>query len=148
MFSLNSFKPVSFSLQSFKMAEEASSGRSGYWKLFFYNMQEEALKKHEQKQGESEAQSASSRASQEPVAKPKRARIHTIEEVEPSEEFEPLPKPIYRQQTDFVPNEITCLVQQNWVKLLGLNIPLEFYFPTEQAANDEDDEEFLLLLVA
>ena len=29
-----------------------------------------------------------------------------------------------------------------------LNIPLEFYFPTEQAANDEDDEEFLLLLVA
>ncbi len=58
MFSLNSFKPVSFSLQSFKMAEEANSGRSGYWKLFFYNMQEEALRKHEQKQGKGTPQGA------------------------------------------------------------------------------------------
>ena len=148
MFSLNSLKPVSFSLQSFKMAEEASSGRSGYWKLFFYNMQEEALKKHEQKQGESEAQSPSSRAPQKPVAKPKRTRSRIVEEVVEAEEFEPLPKPMYRNKTDEFPSEITCLVQQNWVKLLGLNIPLEFYFPTEQAANDEDDEEFLLLLVA
>ena len=147
MFSLNSLKPVSFSLQSFKMAEEANSGRSGYWKLFFYNMQEEALKKHEQKQGESEAQSPSSRAPQKPVAKPKRPRVRRVTP-EAVEDFEPLPKPIYRQQAHFVPPEITCLVQQNWVKLLGLNIPLEFYFPTEQAANDEDDEEFLLLLVA
>jgi len=129
------------------MAEEANSGRSGYWKLFFYNMQEEALKKHEQKQGESEAQSTGSRAPQKPVAKPKRSRAHRVTP-EAVEDFEPLPKPIYRQQTHFVPPEITCLVQQNWVKLLGLNIPLEFYFPTEQAANDEDDEEFLLLLVA
>ena len=148
MFSLNSFKPVSFSLQSFKMAEEANSGRSGYWKLFFYNMQEEALKKHEQKQGESEAQSPSSRAPQKPVAKPKRARRRVVEEEESLEEFEPLPKPLYRGQTERFPSEITCLIQENWVKLLGLNIPLEFYFPTEQAANDEDDEEFLLLLVA
>ena len=148
MFSLNSLKPVSFSLQSFKMAEEANSGRSGYWKLFFYNMQEEALKKHEQKQGKGTPQGPSSRAPQKPVAKPKRPRSRIVEEVVEAEEFEPLPKPMYRNKTDEFPSEITCLVQQNWVKLLGLNIPLEFYFPTEQAANDEDDEEFLLLLVA
>lgn len=148
MFSLNSLKPVSFSLQSFKMAEEASSGRSGYWKLFFYNMQEEALRKDEQKQGKSATQSPSSRAPQKTVAKPKRTRSRIVEEVVEAEEFEPLPKPMYRNKTDEFPSEITCLVQQNWVKLLGLNIPLEFYFPTEQAANDEDDEEFLLLLVA
>ena len=148
MFSLNSFKPVSFSLQSFKMAEEANSGRSGYWKLFFYNMQEEALRKDEQKQGKSATQSAGSRAPQKPVAKPKRTRSRIVEEVVEAEEFEPLPKPMYRNKTDEFPSEITCLVQQNWVKLLGLNIPLEFYFPTDQAANDEDDEEFLLLLVA
>lgn len=147
MFSLNSLKPVSFSLQSFKMAEEANSGRSGYWKLFFYNMQEEALKKHEQKQGESEAQSTGSRAPQKPVAKPKRSRAHRVTP-EAVEDFEPLPKPIYRQQAHFVPPEITCLVQQNWVKLLGLNVPLEFYYPPEPAANDDDEEEFLLLLVA
>ena len=148
MFSLNSLKPVSFSLQSFKMAEEANSGRSGYWKLFFYNMQEEALKKHEQKQGESEAQSPSSRAPQKPVAKPKRARRRVVEEEESLEEFEPLPKPLYRGQTERFPSEITCLIQENWVKLLGLNVPLEFYYPPEPAANDDDEEEFLLLLVA
>ena len=129
------------------MAEEANSGRSGYWKLFFYNMQEEALRKHEQKQGKGTPQGASSRAPQKTVAKPKRPRVRRVTP-EAVEDFEPLPKPIYRQQAHFVPPEITCLVQQNWVKLLGLNIPLEFYFPTEQAANDEDDEEFLLLLVA
>lgn len=148
MFSLNSLKPVSFSLQSFKMAEEASSGRSGYWKLFFYNMQEEALRKDEQKQGKSATQSAGSRASQESVAKPKRVKARVLEEERALEEFEPLPKPLYRGRTEQFPSEITCLIQQNWVKLLGLNVPLEFYFPTEQAANDEDDEEFLLLLVA
>ena len=148
MFTLNSFKPVSFSLQSFKMAEEANSGRSGYWKLFFYNMQEEALKPHEQEQGKGTPQSTSRRASQKSVAKPKRARIHAVEEAEPPEEFEPLPKPMYRQQTDFVPNEITCLVQQNWVKLLGVDLPVGFYIPSESSANDEDEEELLLLLVA
>ena len=148
MFSLNSLKPVSFSLQSFKMAEEANSGRSGYWKLFFYNMQEEALKPHEQEQGKGSPQSASSRASQESVAKPKRVKARVLEEERALEEFEPLPKPLYRGRTEQFPSEITCLIQQNWVKLLGLNVPLEFYFPTEQAANDEDDEEFLLLLVA
>ena len=147
MFSLNSLKPVSFSLQSFKMAEEANSGRSGYWKLFFYNMQEEALRKDEQKQGKSATQSAGSRAPQKPVAKPKRSRAHRVTP-EAVEDFEPLPKPIYRQQAHFVPPEITCLVQQNWVKLLGLNVPLEFYYPPEPAANDDDEEEFLLLLVA
>ena len=129
------------------MAEEANSGRSGYWKLFFYNMQEEALKKHEQKQGKSATQSAGSRAPQKPVAKPKRSRAHRVTP-EAVEDFEPLPKPIYRQQAHFVPPEITCLVQQNWVKLLGLNVPLEFYYPPEPAANDDDEEEFLLLLVA
>ena len=147
MFSLNSLKPVSFSLQSFKMAEEASSGRSGYWKLFFYNMQEEALRKDEQKQGKSATQSAGSRASQESVAKPKRSRAHRVTP-EAVEDFEPLPKPLYRKKKDDFPSEITCLVQQNWVKLLGLNVPLEFYYPPEPAANDDDEEEFLLLLVA
>ena len=129
------------------MAEEANSGRSGYWKLFFYNMQEEALKKHEQKQGKGTPQSASSRAPQKPVEKPKRSRVRRVTP-EAVEDFEPLPKPLYRKKKDDFPSEITCLVQQNWVKLLGLNVPLEFYYPPEPAANDDDEEEFLLLLVA
>ena len=148
MFSLNSLKPVSFSLQSFKMAEEANSGRSGYWKLFFYNMQEEALRKDEQKQGESEAQSPSSRAPQESVAKPKRVKARVLEEERALEEFEPLPKPLYRGRTEQFPSEITCLVQQNWVKLLGVDLSVGFYIPSESSANDEDEEDFLLLLVA
>ena len=147
MFSLNSLKPVSFSLQSFKMAEEANSGRSGYWKLFFYNMQEEALKSHEQEQGKGTPQGASSRAPQKTVAKPKRPRVRRVTP-EAVEDFEPLPKPIYRQQAHFVPPEITCLVQQNWVKLLGVDLSVGFYIPSESSANDEDEEELLLLLVA
>lgn len=148
MFSLNSLKPVSFSLQSFKMAEEANSGRSGYWKLFFYNMQEEALKSHEQEQGKGTPQSTSRRASQKPVAKPKRVKARVLEEEEALEEFEPLPKPLYRGQTEQFPSEITCLIQQNWVKLLGVDLPVGFYIPSESSANDEDEEELLLLLVA
>jgi len=48
------------------MAEEASSGRSGYWKLFFYNMQEEALR---EKEPESKSVEKPKSAK---VAKPKR----------------------------------------------------------------------------
>ena len=44
MFSHKSFSPVSFSITSFKMAQEESV-RSGYWRLYFYQMQEEALRK-------------------------------------------------------------------------------------------------------
>ena len=130
------------------MAEEANSGRSGYWKLFFYNMQEEALKPHEQEQGKGTPQSTSRRASQKSVAKPKRVKARVLEEEEALEEFEPLPKPLYRGQTEQFPSEITCLIQQNWVKLLGVDLSVGFYIPSESSANDEDEEELLLLLVA
>lgn len=46
MFSHKSFSQVSFSVTSFKLAQEASA-RSGYWRLFYYNLQEKALKSEE-----------------------------------------------------------------------------------------------------
>ena len=140
MFSLNSLKPVSFSLQSFKMAEEASSGRSGYWKLFFYNLQEEALKPPVVPPDLSEKE------------KRKRKKSVKLEPLVELEEYDKLPNPLplYRTQSDFLDSKINCLVRQNWVKLQGIKVPLESYFSAEPAANDEDEdeEELLLLLVA
>jgi len=49
VFLRNSFNPVSFSRISFAGATAPiNDGRSGYWKLFFMQMQEDALKKHEE----------------------------------------------------------------------------------------------------
>ena len=47
MFNRSSFSPVSFSRISFNGVQAANEGRSGYWRLFFTNLQEEALKKDE-----------------------------------------------------------------------------------------------------
>ena len=140
MFSLNSLKPVSFSLQSFKMAEEANSGRSGYWKLFFYNMQEEALK----------PPPAPPDVVSEGLKKKRKTKKTKFEPLIELEEYDipSSPLPLYRTQSDFLDLEINCLVRQNWVKLQGIKVPLESYFPTEPAANDEDEDELLLLLVA
>ena len=49
MFNRSSFSPVSFSRISFAGAQAANEGRSGYWRMFFANMQEEALKKRDEK---------------------------------------------------------------------------------------------------
>ncbi len=48
MFNRSSFSPVSFSLISFNGARE-DTGRSGYWRLFFTQMQEEADKERDEK---------------------------------------------------------------------------------------------------
>lgn len=45
MFNPSSFSPVSFSRISFNGVQAANEGRSGYWRLFFMQMQEDALKK-------------------------------------------------------------------------------------------------------
>ena len=40
MFSSSSFAKASFSVNAFKMAQETDTARSGYWRLFYYNLQE------------------------------------------------------------------------------------------------------------
>lgn len=162
MFQAKSFQPLSFSLQSFKMAEEANSGRSGYWKLFFYNIQEEALRKHEQKQRESAEKRTG--AGTEEVATVKAQRIRTklrprrasgaAKERRDTEELRTIAedfalRPIYAQSGPIIPQEITCLIQQNWVKLMGVKVPLTLPVQHElEADNDEEDMELLLLLTA
>lgn len=51
-------------------------GRSGYWRMFYYQLQEEELKKHEQKQGQKAAQgtveSTGKDAPRNPVPKPRK----------------------------------------------------------------------------
>ena len=152
MFNLNSFKPASFSIQSFKMAEEADSGRSGYWKLFFYNMQEEELKKHEQKQREEAPQSASQR--------PKKSRSKPAVKATPSVEQRIVPEPPSRPVKRVVvadPPELPSITPY----LAVISAELRLMYQTSQpllvrlidqerikAANDEDEEDVVLLLLA
>ena len=49
MFNRSSFSPVSFSRISFNGVQAANEGRSGYWRLFFTNLQEESLRKESEK---------------------------------------------------------------------------------------------------
>lgn len=44
MFNHSSFSPVSFSRISFNGVQAANEGRSGYWRLFYTQLQEESLK--------------------------------------------------------------------------------------------------------
>lgn len=48
-FSQAAFQQCAFSHEGFQTDECISNGRSGYWRLFFTNMQEEALKKRDEK---------------------------------------------------------------------------------------------------
>ena len=81
MFLPNSFKPNSFLPVSFRFPESpVQDGRSGYWRLFYTKLQEEALKKNDEK-----AESKSSKPSQATVvAKPKRIkrRVAKVQRVE------------------------------------------------------------------
>jgi len=55
------FQPTAFSINAFQIASTGDTARSGYWREFFYKMQEEALKSEEKEpkplQGDAQAES-------------------------------------------------------------------------------------------
>lgn len=106
MFHLSSsFSPVSFSRIAFNGAQqiipERQDGRSGYWRLFFTQMQEEALKEYEKK---TEPKSDTGAVEPTPVEakkapakkKPKRAEREVVDQPEPIELPKFRRKPIYQ----------------------------------------------------
>ena len=146
MFLPASFNPTSFSRVSFNGASQpvVQDGRSGYWRLFYYQLQEEALNKSTEQNVVKEVKSLPS-----PVAK-KKAKPRPVEkeEVEEAIPFRPLPMFERREipenhisDTWRITIEIRMMValfQQNQVKLRGT---LRFNI----IEDDEEDLELLLL---
>lgn len=126
-----------------------SDGKSGYWRQFIYQLQEESLKKHEQKQRKSSKTSSGSRAASEPLesSQPLKRRVK-LEPLVELEIYEPVPKSKYWVQESQAVPKTACLIQQNLLKLLNLKAPLEAPLPVEPAVNDEEEVVELLLLTA
>lgn len=147
MFSVKSFSPVSFSITSFNLAQE-DSARSGYWRLFYYNLQEEELTKNEQKQRKETAQGTIQGEKAKPLeTKPRKPPEPTKE---PELEIEPPVKirPIYRK-----PAIITLPDYSELLNVFSSEYRVSLYqveafrimLLAREADNDEEDIELLLL---
>jgi hypothetical protein len=128
---------------------EEQDGRSGYWRLFYTQLQEEALKAGEKASDHKEPVVAAKK----PAKKVKKAKVKTSSDE--AKEFLPLPP---------IPTYTPTAPQPNYVvdawrigieiqALLAFYRPagLQFRYELNVAANDSDDEEEeleLLLLVA
>lgn len=179
MFSTNSFSKNSFSMNAFKQSQAVpgdckfwadgfwSDGfwlngfwcegrpkldaKSGYWRLFYYNLQEEALKKDEQvkgkaaEKGEGESEKAKPVAAKKPKPKPKPRPIEVLEPIPH------LPKPIYRKAEAVPSSEFGDLLAQLRIEFSTWQFALPILSAqllSRQAANDEEDDIEMLLLAA
>lgn len=142
--------------------QSAFEGKSGYWRLFFYNMQEESLKRDkekfvEQDQRQEATEGASQGAQAEPVvaAKARRAKRTRSESPKPRAPVTPflLTPPARIEPTayevlaalprfDFSPVEVKIQTQVLVAKIIQLD--------TERARRRKRrrDDELLLLLAA
>lgn len=129
-------------------------GRSGYWRLFYYQLQEAELEKEKQKreqeqgqkapEGKSEAASQATPAVPKPKAKPRVAKPKPVE-VLPKVH----PRPLYNKVPEPVSIEPWLHVVSNQFRAEYLSIlPLQKIVLLQKAANDEEEEVLTLLLMA
>lgn len=146
MFHRPSFSPVSFSRISFNGAMQPveQDGRSGYWRLFFTQLQEDSEKKPEVVAVTPEPKKKVKRIVKPPVvAKPE------PDDDEPDEiPYAPIGKPTPQP-------EVPCYLADAWRAttevrgwLLQHRINTVKYYLIREAANDEEDDIELLLLAA
>lgn len=156
MFSRNSFSSLSFSLNSFKMAQADESARSGHWRLFFYNMQAEALE-GEQKQREEAPQGKSSRAQKESADKPlkrtKQKQVRADEQPEPERKESPAVTelPIYRRKEIELPDItpfLNVISNEFRAMLVSSDSIIRMLLQKQEEEEDEEEVELLLLLSA
>lgn len=138
-------------------------GRSGYWRLFYYNLQEEELKKyeqkqlqeagvseHEQKQGQEAEKGAGKTAGKAATTIPKAdtASRKSGEAVPGIEELKARRKPIYQpqpQQFDVAP----------WLSMLNSEFQawnrdskaIETALGNQKAENENEEDELIHLLL-
>lgn len=151
MFSSSSFAKASFSVNAFKMAQDTDTARSGYWRLFYYNMQ-----------AESEAKRHSVVEAAKPQAKvAARKVVRSLPTVPAKVNIEPIPvmpvalmpfvlKPIH--QPAALPEYTPIGYDQTWVQLVAVMrttaVPRAMQPRIEAINDDEECVEVLLLLAA
>jgi hypothetical protein len=132
-------------------------GRSGYWRLFYYHLQEEELKKHEQKQSQKTAQgtgktavetSANGPATGKPAPKPRPKYSSPQPVVENT--------PVFKSKSLYVVPRIEYpsvgpLLQSISRELTSWTLQSQekgVQFAQKQATNEEEELITLLLLAA
>lgn len=147
MFHPQSFNPISFSSISFNGANKpVQEGRSGYWRLFFTQLQEQSEQKQDKVKEVSNVLETSPKPS--PIQaknKPEKVASKPRENQEKALPFRPLPmferKPLEHSNTTMMyplTVELRLMVAQfNQTKL---------NFVPYVSANDEEDLELLLLV--
>jgi hypothetical protein len=153
-FSGTSFSPVSFSLVSFggAVVPPEDSARSGYWRLFFIKMQEEALRQYEGKRGIKPQEKQPEVVSKKPAKPKKPAAVKPVAvSALPSKPKPMLVRPQQPQDIDYsqpilaLSLEVQSLVLQSYPQLLQLRVR---EIKIQEAANDADNRRRLLLLLA
>ena len=151
IFSTSYFKPQYFNAAFLGKQEE--SARSGYWRLFYYNLQEEELhKRNEQEQRKTAPQRTSPRKKKAPrriTATPPKPRVIEVG----AEQNQPHKlKPLFAVQppTTLQVNDPLSLQLYFIVKELRFTLQPDYGTIAKQAAasNDEDMALVLLLLAA
>ena len=147
MFLHSSFNPVSFSPIAFNGARKPSeeSGRSGYWRLFFHQLQEQALE-------EKKPEKPSKVIKFEPVKElSDGSAVVGVQSAKPKPELEQTPSEPYL----FKPAPLKPEVSEPYViQTMRLSMEVSRLFTSWQIpliitqAQDVEDEELLLLLAA
>lgn len=154
LFGANYFKPQYFNAAYLHgaTAVPAQDGKSGYWKLFFYQMQEEALKPKETKDDKvpevavQEAEVLEDKRVDVPAKKVVRRKAPEPETPTVRE------RPILRkvEPVEELPNVTPFLsvISSEFRMWLNTSEPLRIAMLQKKAANDEEEEIINLLLLA
>lgn len=160
-FSVDAFQKCAFQNPGYQTSicpNPTQDGRSAYWRLFFYNLQEESLKRdqekkdREQKQGQkaSEGTSEATRKATPAVSKPKQTpRREPREAVPVVTELKVRPRPIYQPQPQ--PFDVAPWLAMLNTEFKAWNLSaqtLHGMLKQKQAANEEEETLTLLLLAA
>lgn len=125
-------------------------GRSGYWRMFYYQLQEEELKRHEQKQGQEATEGKSEVPQAKPVAAAKPKRAPPERRAAPVVELPKVhPRPIYQKQPE--PFDVAPWLATINAEFRAWNLSaqtLHGLLQQRKAANDEEEEVLTLLLLA
>ena len=158
MFNRSSFSPVSFSRISFAGAQAADEARSGYWRLFFTQMQEDALKKRD----EDEKPVTKVETSPEPHVQVKIKPRKKLEPLVPLETYE---KPSFKRKPIYATQEVTQVPADQWQSFYAISLEVDTWLSVlipqwesrkvellqikkVEAVNDADYRVRLLLLAA
>ena len=149
-FSADYLRPKYFAAHYFgSTGEPEETARSGYWRLNLYKLQEESLRKDKEKREEVVAKAVAKVIKPSTKAAPKPAP--KVEVTKPYESKLPPAKPKYSAPPpqDNLPQllEVWAIIQLTTIQLGITKLDIQrLSSAVEEAANDEEDIELLLLV--